>query len=476
LCYVSPPDVPKLEPYTQLGALPAHTYLDGKKKMCCSIYYSLLLVYLIKLLYFSYSDLLLIDEVKVFKVATQVLWDAYQTAIALVRDFQILGPELAEAAFTANTVALAMLVVWDLSSIALVSLEVNLFNYPKDNNNIFKELTPWLANTLNAIHGDAYGQRVEMRKDLIDLGEWTYYSIIDHTTCLTNYLINGLSGSNVTSCEVPLLPQDIFTDPPPAPSNVELVEWTFNTSIFDRISSMEKQMSSMEKQLTTALDTINQNVYKQNVEMRKDLINLGEWTYYSIIDHTTCLTNYIINGLSGSNVTSCEVPLLPSDLFTNPTPIAPSNVELVKTNTSIYDRISSIEKQMKSSHEEIINNQENMEKQVKTIAASIGKKVKAKCSKKPFRHRNLLDIDEVVVDDDDELDSGVVEVIKREVAVLKDEVVTMNEEVKMAMKEEVTVLKDLISQLIEQNKATIDQNKELIEQNKELMAKVSASA
>lgn len=278
-----------------------------------------------------------------------MLWDAYQTAIALVREFQTLGPEMAEAAFTANSVALAMLVVWDLSSIALVSLEVNLFNYQKDNNNIFKDLTPWLSETLNAIHGDAYGQRVEMRKDFITLGEWTYYSIIDHTTCLTNYLINGLSGSNVTSCEEPLLPQDIFTDPPPAPSNVELVEWNINTSIYDRINSMEKQM--------------------------------------------------------------------------------------------------------KIAHEEIINNQENMEKEMKTIAASIGKK--AKCSKKPDNevfNRNLLDIDEVDVHDD-ELDSEVVEVVKREVAVLTDEVVN---------------LKDVVFQLVEQNK-------ELIEQNKDLMAKVSAS-
>jgi len=316
-----------LEPYTQLGALPAHTYLD---------------------------DSTLIDEVKVFKVATQVLWVSYQTASVIVRDFQILGPEMAEAAFTANSVASAILVAWDISNIVLVSMEVNLFNYQKDNNNIFKDLTPWLANTLNAIHGDAYGQRVEMRKDLIDLGEWTYYSIIDHTTCLTNYLINGLSGSNVTSCEVPLLPQDIFTDPPPAPSNVELVEWTFNTSIFDRISSMEKQM--------------------------------------------------------------------------------------------------------------------------KTIAADIGKKVKAKCSKKSddevFERRlNVDEVDNDDADDDDELDLEVVEVIKREVAVLKDEVrkgVT-KEEVKMVVKDEVKALKDVVSQLVEQNK-------ELIEQNKDLMAKVSASA
>ena len=223
-------------------------------------------------LIFSFLDSALIDEVKENRIGTQIYWDAYQT-LSLANRVAVASTNIPAIVITFIICGVA-LIAWDVSNISLVAMELNLFNYQKDNNLALQGLYNWNP---------------------------------------------------------------------------------------------------------TALDTINQNVYKQNVEMRKDLINLGEWTYYSIIDHTTCLTNYIINGLSGSNVTSCEVPLLPS----NPTPIAPSNVELVKTNTSIYDRISSIEKQMKSSHEEIINNQENMEKQVKTIAASIGKKVKAKCSKKP---------------------------------------------------------------------------------------------
>ena len=358
------PFSPSEEPLTfqSLSKLPPHDWTDGK-------IYIVIICSLFKHLIFSFLDSALINLAKERNMINQALWDTYQTSISINR-IAASYPSITAKLIT-SIICAAVLIAWDVSNIAYVWAENNLHNYQKDNNLALKGLYNWNPK---------------------------------------------------------------------------------------------------------ALDTINQNVNNQNVQMQENLSNLGKWTYASITDYSTCLTNHIIDGLNGSPVTSCEATPIPQDFFTNP-PALP-DTELVKwTNTSIYDRISSIEKQMKSSHDEIINNQENMEKQVKTIAASIGKK--AKCSKKPddeVFNRNLLDIDEVVVDDDDELDLEVVEVIKREVTVLKDEVVTMNEEVKMAMKEEVTALKDMISQLVEQNKATIEQNKELIEQNKELMAKVSASA
>ena len=358
-------------PFQSLSKPPSHDWTDGKMyivvtHIICPLFWHLI---------FSFLDLPHINDVKVFKVATQVLWDTYQSLSLAYRAVK-------GVSITLLVLCSIALGAWDVSSIALVSYEVNLFNYQKDNNLALQELYNWNPK---------------------------------------------------------------------------------------------------------ALDTINQNVYKENVQMQENLSNLGSWTYESITDYSTCLANYIIDGLNGSPVTSCEAtPINPQTFFINP-PALP-NTELVKwTNTSIYDRINSMEKQMKSSHEEIINNQENMEKEMKTIAASIGKKVKAKCSKKTNDEvfdRNLLDIDEVDDDDDDELDLEVVEVVKNEIAVLKDEVkkgvtkeemAEMKKEVNVVVKEEVTALKDMISQLVEQNKATIEQNKELIEQNKELMAKVSAS-
>ena len=190
-------------------------------------------------------------------MVTQVLYDAYQSLL-LGLDGAVASEEIEAVGFV-YIFCVAALIAWDVSSIVLVSMENDLHNYPKDSNKALQGLYNWNPTALDTINQNVYNENVQMQLNLSNLGKWTYASITDYSTCLTNYIIDGLNGSPITSCEATLIPQDFFTNPPALP-DTELVKWT-NTSIYDRISSMEKQMKISHNEIINNQENMEKKYY-----------------------------------------------------------------------------------------------------------------------------------------------------------------------------------------------------------------------